>query len=169
MTFRLMIAAAALASFAAGSTMAQTTASQPAAGPTAAPQTPDPMPVGPMVGGDQDAHGCAPSTGYTYSTLKHDCIRVWMTGIQLMPLHPQGSATYSATAVFARGRDGRRAELFLYDHKGSVLLSKVRRGAGKRWQGEGYTLVSRNGVFSLNGPDGQEIYRQSDAQHHVSP
>jgi hypothetical protein len=94
----------------------------------------------------------------TYSILKKSCIQVWTAGIQLLPLKPQGTATYDADVVFAHGHDGHWAELFLYDHKGSVMLEKVGAFWSGRWAGQGYSLTRRKGVYSLTGPDGQVIY-----------
>jgi hypothetical protein len=108
-----------------------------------------------MAGGDADAHGCRASAGDTWSVLKHDCIRVWETGTRLEPLKPQGTATYTATVIIGSGR----AELFVYDHEGSLMLKKAGFWSN-RWQGGGYTLTRQDGGLVLSGAEGQVLYRE---------
>jgi len=112
-------------------------------------------PGAPMVGGDSDAHGCKASAGYSYSTLKKRCIRVWEDGIRLDPVKTDGSATISAFVVFANGHDGARAELLLPSDQGSHILKK----AGHAWTGDGYRLTRKAGVFTVAGADGQALFR----------
>jgi hypothetical protein len=112
----------------------------------------------PVVGGDTDAHGCIGSAGYSYSTVKAACIRMWEVGIELLPLKPQGTATFASYIVFASGRDGRRAELFLYGRTDPLILEKTGFWA-HTWKGQGYVLSRLKGVYSLAGPDGQVIYQ----------
>jgi hypothetical protein len=112
-------------------------------------------PGAPMVGGDSDAHGCKASAGYTYSALKKRCIRVWEDGIRLDPLKADSSATISAFVVFAKGHDGREAELMLPSNNGTHILKKT----GKTWSGDGYRLTRKGSVFTVAGADGQPLYR----------
>ena len=114
-----------------------------------------PQAVGPMVGGDSDAHGCKASAGYSYSTLKKRCIRVWQDGIRLDPVKADSSATVSAFVVFATGHDGAKAELYLPAGKGTLILKK----AGKSWSGDGYKLTHKAGVFTVADAQGQALYR----------
>ncbi len=107
-----------------------------------------------MVGNDADVHGCAPSTGSDWSVLRETCIQVWNTGVMLMPLKSQGSATFSADVVFAHWYDHHRAEVFLREVKGSLVLEKA-HGA---WRGNGYTLTRHAGVYTLVDPKGEPIY-----------
>ena len=144
MNIRILMAAIVLAACAAAPAMAQT-----------------PPPVG-AVGGDSDAHGCLPSTGSTWSEVRRSCIQMWEAGVKLLPLKPQGTATFAAYVVFASGHDGRRAELFLYDRKESLILQKAGFW-GHIWRGEGYTLTRQDGVWSLTDGQGNLVYRSNAA------
>jgi hypothetical protein len=111
-------------------------------------------PEAPMVGGDSDAHGCKASAGYSYSTLKKRCIRVWEDGIRLDPVTTDSSATISAFVVFAKGHDGPKAELLLPSGQSHIL-----KKAGHAWSGNGYRLTRKGSVFTVAGADGQALYR----------
>ena len=113
------------------------------------------LPALPMVGGDSDAHGCKASAGYSYSTLKKRCIRLWEDGTRLDPLTTDSSATLSAFVVFAAGHDGAQAELILPSGHGTHILKK----AGKAWKGDGYTLTRKAGVFTVADAKDQSLYR----------
>lgn len=124
-------------------------ASAGAAPPGAAP------PEAPMVGGDSDAHGCKASAGYTYSTLKTRCIRLWEDGVRLDPVKPEGSAVISAFVVFAHGRSGPVAELFLPSGKATPPLKKT----GRAWTGGGYRLTRKGSIFTVADAQGHALYR----------
>lgn len=53
--------------------------------------SPDPQPVRPpsppIVGGDQDAHGCIGSAGYLWCEKQRQCVRPWM----LPPVAQEGN------------------------------------------------------------------------------
>lgn len=112
-------------------------------------------PAPPMVGGDSDAHGCKASAGYTYSNLKTQCIRLWEDGVRLDPVKPEGSAVISAFVVFAHGRSGPVAELFLPSGGETPLLKKT----GRAWTGGGYRLTRKGSVFTISDAKGQVLYR----------
>ena len=113
-----------------------------------------------QVGAPPDAHGCLPSAGYDYSVVKGTCIQMWEAGIKLLPLQPQGTATFAAYVVFASGHDGHRAEVFLYDRKGSLILEKTGLW-NHTWKAQDYVLRLEKGIYKLYGPDGRMIYSGS--------
>lgn len=49
-----------------------------------------------LVGGDQDAHGCKPSTGYTWNSQAKKCLRSWESRVRIVTIAPQ---TRSCTGV----------------------------------------------------------------------
>ncbi len=108
------------------------------------------------VGGDTDAHGCLPSAGATWSTLRRACIQMWVEGTRLDSVKPQGSQINSAFIVFAARNLYHRVELFLPEdeHKDSVIL----RWSNGTWRGEGYTLTLQQGTYTLADGHGQPIY-----------
>lgn len=82
-----------------------------------------------IVGADRDAHGCIGSAGYTWSTVRNECIRTFEAGIRLSPMAGQDS-TFSAFLVLAP--DSLKAELFVPDSSGTVILN--RQGHSLTWQ-----------------------------------
>lgn len=69
---------------------------------------------GVMTGGDQDEHGCNPSTGETWSNLKQTCLRLFDDALRLNPVkQKEGEAVISAFVVF--NDDKSKVEVFLTD------------------------------------------------------
>ncbi len=63
-------------------------------------------------GGDQDEHGCNPSTGETWSNLKQTCLRLFDDALRLNPIEQkEGEAVISAFVVF--NDDKSKVEVFL--------------------------------------------------------
>ena len=115
----------------------------------------------PMIGGQRDAHGCLAPAGYTWSELRHTCLRLFEDGIRLDPVRPRGSAVISAFVLFEHGGDSSHAELFVPSSKGSVLLvTRQMPGGPAKWQGGGYGLARVNGVLELSR-GGKLLYRQA--------
>lgn len=80
-----------------------------------------------IVGGDADTHGCKASAGYTWSTLKKECIRIF-EGTKLSHAEETGKTyTTAAYVIF----DGNKAELFLDTQKESIILE--RKSEGDSW------------------------------------
>lgn len=99
------------------------------------------------MGGDQDAHGCKASAGYTWSQLRGECVRLFETGRRLNPSQPAGSgATLSAFVV--PGPDKTRLELFLPRQPQSVLLTQA---ADEQYQAGPYRYDARDGVLHISG------------------
>ena len=71
------------------------------------------------VGADRDEHGCIASAGYTFSTLKNGCIRLWEEGISLLPATPVEGALLAAYVIWA----DTQAELFLPSNEKPLLLT----------------------------------------------
>jgi hypothetical protein len=92
---------------------------------TEAPTTPPANVEQPLVGGDQDAHGCKGSAGYTWSVLKNECIRIFESGVRLDAKAQDLDKTLSAFVVFKSEQDDAQAEIFMPSAKESVLLKKA--------------------------------------------
>lgn len=75
------------------------------------------------VGSDKDKHGCIGSAGYTFSVVKDKCIKLFEEKIQLKEADSKKS--YVANAVVILSKDGKKAEVFLPDDKGSIILNKA--------------------------------------------
>ena len=73
-----------------------------------------------QIGGERDGHGCLVAAGYTFSMVQDACIRVFESGVQVQDARRRdGLASF---VVFSL--DGERAELFLPDEAGSVVLTR---------------------------------------------
>src|SRR5882757_2896536 len=59
----------------------------------------------PVVGNDADEHGCKASAGYNWSVLKNDCVRIFESGIRLMPQDPGLNKTLAAFVIFKSDND----------------------------------------------------------------
>lgn len=75
----------------------------------------------PLVGSDEDAHGCKTSAGYTWSVLKNECVRIFEAGTRLDPYETKPEdAVMAAFVIF----DGDQAEVFMQSEKPMVLTRK---------------------------------------------
>lgn len=107
------------------------------------------------VGGDSDKHGCKASAGYTYSTLKKECVRVFEQPIQLVEVSPKGSFTAATALVFDATQ--KKAEVFLSDlAPGSLVLT--RKSKTDVWKKGAYELRKINSGYSLKKA-GVEIFK----------
>jgi hypothetical protein len=101
------------------------------------PKQQEPKPV--VVGGDSDAHGCKASAGYTWSSLKKECVRLFEAGTKLA--HAEDGKTYSTVAYVIF--DGNKAELFLDTQKEPIILE--RKTEGDSWTKGDYQLIPWKG------------------------
>ncbi|WP_294311659.1 hypothetical protein [uncultured Chryseobacterium sp.] len=91
------------------------------------------------VGNDKDAHGCKGSAGYTYSQIRHDCVRVFEQKIKMKEIKPAGTASFMSAVIFSK--DMKQAEIFLPDVKsGSMIL--IKQSKTNSWKNGSYVLES---------------------------
>ena len=99
-----------------------------------------------VVGGDVDTHGCKPSAGYTWSSLKKECVRLFEVGTKLA--HADDGKTYSTVSYVIF--EGNQAELFLDTQKEPILLET--KSEGDSWTKDDYQLIPWKGyVLKKNG------------------
>ena len=98
-----------------------------------------------VVGGDSDEHGCKVSAGYTWSTLKKECIRIFENSTKLS--HAEDGKTYTTVAYVIF--DGNKAELFLDTQKESIILE--RKSEGDSWIKDDLQLISWKGYVLKKG------------------
>ncbi len=91
-----------------------------------------------VVGGDSDSHGCKASAGYTWSTLKKECIRTF-EGTKLSHYEDGKTYTTASYVIF----DGNKAELFLDTQKESIILE--RKSEGDSWINGDWQLIPWKG------------------------
>lgn len=98
-----------------------------------------------VVGNDSDSHGCKASAGYTWSTLKKECIRIF-EGTKLSHTEETGKTyTTAAYVIF----DGNKAELFLDTQKESIILE--RKSEGDSWIKGDLQLIPWKGYVLKKG------------------
>lgn len=99
-----------------------------------------------VLGTVKDEHGCVSTAGYKWSQLTRECIRPFEIGYRLNSIEKLAgdSAVQSAFVVFEEGGD--KAELYLPDDTGSIILKKEKSDGpytNGQWMlhlGNGYTL-----------------------------
>ncbi|MTH14317.1 hypothetical protein GKZ88_01920 [Flavobacterium sp. LC2016-01] len=101
------------------------------------------------VGADSDAHGCKASAGYTWSTLKKECIRIF-DGTKLSHYDDGKNHTTASYVIF----DGNKAELFLDTQKESIILE--RKSEGDSWVNGDWQLIPWKGYVLKK--EGKIIY-----------
>lgn len=90
----------------------------------------------PLVGGDVDQHGCKPSAGFTFSSIKNDCIRLFEQEIQLKDVDTKLSYSTFVAVIFTD--DKRKAEIFVPNIESSLIL--IRKGRRLKWKGNSFEL-----------------------------
>ncbi|MGY3857515.1 hypothetical protein [Aeromonas intestinalis] len=103
-------------------------------------------PTQPLVGNDQDDHGCRASAGYQWSALTNQCVRLFEQAIRLQPL--ASGETGSAFVLF--NGDQSQAELTLPDGEQVRLVRQGEEG-NHSWQGGRYQLFPWKGYVLKSG------------------
>lgn len=114
-------------------------------------------PAAPKVGADKDTHGCIGSAGYTYSTVRNDCIRLWEAGTALTPVVQIENPVLVAYVV--RSANWKEAEIFLPNQPQSLVLT-LQATPGTTWvgpQGSWVLTYDKTQGWKLSA-DGQELY-----------
>jgi hypothetical protein len=76
------------------------------------------------VGGEKDAHGCMPSAGQTWSTMRNECVQILDTAdIQLIDPANENLAVYVILS-----KDKKKAEVFAADLPDGVILNSSKGG-----------------------------------------
>lgn len=75
---------------------------------------------GQITGNDRDEHGCIPSAGYQWSTLKQACIRPFDLSRRMKDLNHT-----ALTGFMLFSDDNKQVEIFAADFKPAVVLSGV--------------------------------------------
>jgi len=108
-----------------------------------------------VVGNDADKHGCKPSTGYTYSTLKKECIQPFTQEVQLTEVAPKGSSTSMGAVIFDAAK--KKAEIFI-PGLGASSLVLSRKGKTDIWAKGEYELAKTAAGYVLKKA-GTEIFK----------
>lgn len=106
----------------------------------------------PLMGGDEDEHGCKPSTGESWSELQQRCLRVFDEGERLNPTaQDPNNAVISAFALF--NTDKSKVEIFT-SMKENVILDKK---GNNLYEGDNFKYDSAKGVLYI---DGKEAFKK---------
>ncbi len=90
------------------------------------------------IGGEKDEHGCLVAAGYTWSTLRQECVRAWEENISLYIINTAQS--YQTAAFVYIDSVQHKAEIFVPEEKNSLILDKKDQ-------------VYTNGKFNLSQED----------------
>ena len=107
-----------------------------------------------LVGGDLDEFGCKPSTGYSWSVLKKECISIAQEGGKYLS-GPIGNAAF----IFGEGT--RKVELFGFrygNQRENLVLTSVPKT--QRWTNGSISLTKEKGIYILRDKD-KELARTS--------
>ncbi|MBL7814555.1 MAG: hypothetical protein JNL70_06085 [Saprospiraceae bacterium] len=126
---------------------------------------PPPPPAPAMTGGDRDEHGCIGSAGYTWSTVRNECIRTFEVGIRLNPKAANLDQTLSAFVVFKSDTDDAQAEIYMPSQKGTVILKKEKKESAGVWKNANLTLKQWKGMYMLEDAKGTTLYEGSSAKN----
>lgn len=116
----------------------------------------------PIVGGDKDEHGCIGSAGYTWSTLKKSCVRIFESGFSFDAYGDNTDTTLAAYVIVSD--DKKSAEVFL-PGKNSVTLVAVKRVEGDvapilfENKSEKIKIMNTKDMFIIN-VDGKSIFER---------
>ena len=78
----------------------------------------------PAVGGDQDAHGCLPSAGQTWSNLRNECVQIF----DIADITLQDPANDTLAVYVILSQDKKQAEVFAADLQDGVILNSSKGG-----------------------------------------
>lgn len=78
----------------------------------------------PAVGGDQDAHGCLPSAGQTWSNLRNECVQIF----DIADITLQDPANDTLAVYVILSADKKQAEVFAADLQDGVILNSSKGG-----------------------------------------
>ena len=114
--------------------------------------------VAPVAGADRDAHGCIASAGYTWSSVRKQCIRIFEAGLAFEPdPAPAQGAVLAAYVVLAPAEGSvMAAELFVPGRDAPIAMSLVHTPEGDirptllENKAEGVSLFSYKDEFFLD-------------------
>lgn len=114
-------------------------------------------------GSDRDEKGCITSAGYRWSVMKDTCIRIFESGIKMLPKDPALDQTTAAYIVFSKDRV--RVEIFLPTQKKAVIIRRKEEGTGEpaEWASGPLALKFKEGVYSLED-EGKLLYQGAATQ-----
>lgn len=112
-------------------------------------ETQEPTPIvdsvkTPIVGSDQDQHGCKTSAGYTWSNLRKECVRIFEVGERL---DSSQKDTMSAFVIFDATEN--KAELFTILEKEPLILE--RKNKNLPWSNGDWQLSKSKGLILKKG------------------
>ncbi|ULQ57738.1 hypothetical protein KJS94_05940 [Flavihumibacter rivuli] len=102
-----------------------------------------------MTGADRDSHGCIGATGYTWSELQQECIRLFERATRLNANGEMASKAEAAYIFF--NADQSKAELWLPGKKGSILLERKGKEGGHSWENGQLKLYPWKGYILKDG------------------
>lgn len=105
------------------------------------------------VGGDSDARGCKPSAGYTWSSARQECLRLFEVGVRLQAV---GDLAAGDVAWIVFDQEGLQAEAFLPGMEAPLILQRQGEEGGHVWRAGAFKLFPWKGYVLEQ--EGNAIY-----------
>ena len=108
--------------------------------------------IKPMAGSDRDKHNCIASAGYSWSELKHNCVKIFEEGVRLNPaVNNNDQAVISAFIIQPSNTDS--IELFLpNENDGQGIVIKPLNEQKNVWLIGNYIITKSNNKFKISIP-----------------
>jgi len=120
------------------------------------------QPQGPVVGADRDAHNCIASAGYTYSSVRGECVRLWEAGTALMPVVQIEEPVLAAYVV--QDESGNKAEVFLPGFEQGIVMTRAENAEIPTWIADGGWVLTYDPDQGWKLSQGGELVYASKAQ-----
>ncbi|MBE8723292.1 hypothetical protein [Sphingobacterium pedocola] len=107
-----------------------------------------------FVGNDRDSNECIASAGYTWSKVKHACVRPWEHGIELHILNT--SSAYQTSTYILIDSTKNEAEIFVPNESHSIVLQE---NSTNHYTNGKFNLTQENFCWTLS-LNNTKLYRE---------
>ena len=111
-----------------------------------------------VVGNDADEHGCKPSTGYQWSVLKNECIRIFEAGIRLNPKAANLDQTTSTFIIFKSENEISQVEVFMPTKNSFILSLNEDNSKQTKWVDKEFSLITDHQQYRLYDANNKLLY-----------
>jgi hypothetical protein len=97
---------------------------------------------------DKDKNGCLNTAGYTWSTVKNNCVKVFSIGLRLDPVsNPQNEDAQKALYMIFSD-DAQKVEIYLPLEQKPLILERIKDT--NRWILDEFQLVFENDLYAFS-------------------
>lgn len=94
---------------------------------------------------DKDQNGCLNTAGYTWSSIKNDCVKVYSVGLRLDPVHNQNNEDAQKALYMIFADDAQKVEIYLPHEQKPLILS--RQNDANQWVFQRFSLVFQDDLY----------------------